>query len=73
MASSWDKSRSNPCKAESKASMKCLDENNYMRSKCQEYFDAYIDCKKAWNERRSERRRKGLPIDDPPPTKLEQS
>ena len=37
-----------PCKAASKASMDCLDKNDYDRDKCLEYFQAYRDCKKAW-------------------------
>ena len=57
----WTNSKTNPCLEQSKASMKCLDRNNYNKDKCQEYFDAYKECKKAWNEWRAERRRKGLP------------
>ena len=30
---------------EQKASYKCLDKNNYDREACQQYFDAYKDCK----------------------------
>lgn len=30
---------------EQKASYKCLDKNNYDRDACQQYFDAYKDCK----------------------------
>ncbi|EDO32380.1 predicted protein [Nematostella vectensis] len=64
----WRDGHTNPCQKEAKDSMKCLDENNYMKSKCQAYFDAYSACKKAWNERKAERRRKGLPVNDPIPT-----
>ena len=31
---------------EADRSYKCLDENNYNREKCQEYFLAYRECKK---------------------------
>ena len=31
---------------EADRSYKCLDENNYDREKCQEYFQAYKECKK---------------------------
>ncbi|KAK7686411.1 hypothetical protein QCA50_010635 [Cerrena zonata] len=48
-----------PCKAASKASMDCLDKNNYDRDKCLEYFQAYRDCKKAWMEQRKADRRAG--------------
>jgi len=37
-----------PCAHASQASMKCLDKNNYDRSKCQEAFDAYKECKRQW-------------------------
>lgn len=57
--------RTNPCMEESKASMKCLDENNYDKSKCKMYFEAYKECKKAWNDRKAARRRQGLPPNDP--------
>ena len=52
----------NPCMEESEASMKCLVENNYDKSKCTFYFKTYRDCKRAWNEWKAERRRQGLPI-----------
>ena len=57
----WMDSRANPCRDEAAASMKCLDENNYVKSRCQEYFDAYKECKKAWNAWRAEQRKQGLP------------
>lgn len=57
--------RTNPCIAESQASMKCLAENNYDKTKCKMYFEAYKECKKAWNERKAVRRRQGLPPNDP--------
>lgn len=57
--------RTNPCLKESKASMKCLDENNYDKNKCAMYFEAYKECKKSWNERKAARRRQGLPPNDP--------
>lgn len=59
--------RTNPCMEESKASMKCLDENNYDKGRCKMYFEAYKECKKAWNERKATRRRQGLPPNDPAP------
>jgi hypothetical protein len=37
-----------PCGPASKASMRCLDRNNYDRSKCQAAFDAYKECKRIW-------------------------
>lgn len=57
--------RTNPCLKESKASMKCLDENNYDKNKCAMYFEAYKECKKSWNERKAARRRQGMPPNDP--------
>ncbi|KAL1921401.1 uncharacterized protein VTP21DRAFT_11117 [Calcarisporiella thermophila] len=48
-----------PCTAETKASMQCLDDNNYDRSKCEEYFKQYRDCKKRWFEERRRLKREG--------------
>ncbi|CAO3573974.1 unnamed protein product [Mortierella alpina] len=54
-----------PCQAQTKASMKCMDENNYDKRRCTRYFKDYTDCKKKWMESlREERRRKNLGITD---------
>jgi hypothetical protein len=37
-----------PCSEASANSMKCLDQNNYEKSKCREAFDAYKECKRLW-------------------------
>ncbi|PVU92136.1 hypothetical protein BB559_003826 [Furculomyces boomerangus] len=42
----------NPCEIESRASLKCLEINEYKKPLCKEYFDAYIQCKKLWMEER---------------------
>ncbi|KAJ7281797.1 hypothetical protein C8J57DRAFT_1298567 [Mycena rebaudengoi] len=52
-----------PCEAASKASLKCMDKNNYDRSECMDYFQAYRDCKAAWIQRRKDDRRNGRPSD----------
>ena len=39
---------SSPCEAAAKASMDCLDKNNYKRSRCIPLFEAYKECKKTW-------------------------
>jgi len=39
---------SDPCDEASKASMDCLNKNDYDRDKCLDFFQAYRDCKKAW-------------------------
>ncbi|EPQ26662.1 uncharacterized protein PFL1_05642 [Pseudozyma flocculosa PF-1] len=45
-----------PCAKAAKQSMKCLDDNNYDRTKCGEVFNQYRECKKAWtNQRRTDR------------------
>ncbi|KZP34580.1 hypothetical protein FIBSPDRAFT_11293 [Athelia psychrophila] len=36
-----------PCAEASKATMKCLDRNNYDKTKCTEFFQAYTECKKT--------------------------
>ncbi|EFI27381.1 hypothetical protein CC1G_14852 [Coprinopsis cinerea okayama7 len=48
-----------PCAAASKASMDCLDRNNYDRDACLEYFKAYRECKNTWIRQRKEDRHAG--------------
>jgi len=48
-----------PCEHAAKASMECLNRNDYRRSKCLGYFEAYRDCKKAWLDQRKADRRAG--------------
>ncbi|KJE93860.1 hypothetical protein CAOG_004584 [Capsaspora owczarzaki ATCC 30864] len=48
----------NPCQKETEASYKCLDENNYNRDMCGQFFDAYKACKQRWHDERAEARRK---------------
>ncbi|KAH8111021.1 hypothetical protein DFH11DRAFT_709359 [Phellopilus nigrolimitatus] len=43
-----------PCEHASRASLRCLNENNYERVKCKAFFEAYNDCKKSWLEQRRE-------------------
>ena len=45
-----------PCQESSKMSFKCLELNNYDKSKCKEYFDAYKECKKQWLASRRQNR-----------------
>ncbi|KAF9786258.1 hypothetical protein BJ322DRAFT_775668 [Thelephora terrestris] len=46
-----------PCEAAAKASMDCLDKNDYKRSQCLHLFEAYRECKKTWiSQRRADRR-----------------
>ncbi|EGD83018.1 hypothetical protein PTSG_03654 [Salpingoeca rosetta] len=47
-----------PCKQEKQASFKCLDDNHYDKTKCQEQFDAYNACRKRWMEARAVLKRK---------------
>lgn len=37
-----------PCEHAAKASLSCMDRNDYNRDNCMDYFQAYRDCKKAW-------------------------
>lgn len=45
-----------PCEQSAKMSMRCLEQNDYDRSQCKEYFDAYRECKKQWLEARRNNR-----------------
>jgi len=46
------------CEEEAKASMKCMEDNNYDRDKCLGYFRAFRDCKKAFREAEWEKKKK---------------
>ncbi|CCC68784.1 hypothetical protein NCAS_0B07000 [Naumovozyma castellii] len=46
-----------PCQECSEMSRKCLERNPFDKSQCQEYFDAYRDCKKMWMKTRRENRK----------------
>ncbi|KAL4199631.1 hypothetical protein AMTRI_Chr03g52170 [Amborella trichopoda] len=42
------------CFPQYSASLKCLDDSNYDKSKCQDQFDAYKECKKKeWTDERN--------------------
>ncbi|KAH9461858.1 hypothetical protein MJO28_003373 [Puccinia striiformis f. sp. tritici] len=41
-----------PCQAARKASLKCLDRNNYDKSLCYDYFEVYRECQKRWIDSR---------------------
>ncbi|ANB12781.1 Cox23p [Sugiyamaella lignohabitans] len=41
-----------PCAEASKMSLNCLERNNYDKSACLTYFQAYRDCKKTWQRAR---------------------
>ncbi|KAK3839227.1 MAG: hypothetical protein JOS17DRAFT_770335 [Linnemannia elongata] len=54
-----------PCQAQTKASMKCMDENGFDKKKCTRFFKDYSDCKRKWLETlREDRRKKNLGITD---------
>ncbi|KAI0792101.1 cysteine alpha-hairpin motif superfamily [Abortiporus biennis] len=48
-----------PCEKAAKASMDCLNRNDYNRDSCTDYFQAYRDCKKTWMEQLKADRRAG--------------
>ncbi|KAG2160051.1 uncharacterized protein EDB93DRAFT_1074062 [Suillus bovinus] len=45
----------------SKASLSCMDNNDYNRDNCLDFFQTYRDCNKAWLEQRREDRGAGRP------------
>lgn len=47
-----------PCQEFADRSLKCLRRNGGARDMCMDYFDAYRDCKKKWQERLKEEKRK---------------
>ncbi|KZV71562.1 hypothetical protein PENSPDRAFT_605680 [Peniophora sp. CONT] len=58
----YDSEFADPCAEASKASMDCLNRNDYDRDKCLDFFRAYRDCKSAWMEQRKADRRAGTQI-----------
>ncbi|KAK3346106.1 hypothetical protein B0T25DRAFT_571265 [Lasiosphaeria hispida] len=58
------KSRSeflDPCQELAAKSIRCLHRNGGDRSMCQDYFQAYRDCKKLWiDKRKMEKRQNGF-------------
>ncbi|GAA5870713.1 hypothetical protein JCM1840_006782 [Sporobolomyces johnsonii] len=51
-----------PCAVAREESMKCLDRHAYDKPKCNEFFQAYRDCKKEWLNQRREDRRAGKDV-----------
>ncbi|KAK1332033.1 hypothetical protein QTO34_007712 [Cnephaeus nilssonii] len=45
---------------ESDASTRCMDENNYDREMCSNYFLKYKNCRKFWNSIMLQRRQNGV-------------
>ncbi|KAF6753002.1 hypothetical protein DFP72DRAFT_1069784 [Ephemerocybe angulata] len=48
-----------PCAEASKASLDCLNRNDYDRDACLAYFKAYRECKNTWIQQRKDDRRAG--------------
>jgi cytochrome c oxidase assembly protein subunit 23 len=46
-----------PCKEAAALSLKCLDRNNYDKSKCADYFHSYRNCKEDFFRERRRRKR----------------
>ncbi|EPE04159.1 cytochrome c oxidase-assembly factor cox23 [Ophiostoma piceae UAMH 11346] len=47
-----------PCQEAAAKSIRCLHRNGGDRGMCQDYFQAYRDCKKIWLNKRQEDKRK---------------
>ncbi|CAK7199343.1 Mitochondrial copper homeostasis protein [Sporothrix eucalyptigena] len=47
-----------PCQEAAARSIRCLHRNGGDKALCQDYFQAYRDCKKSWQEKRLEDKRK---------------
>ncbi|XP_027745351.1 coiled-coil-helix-coiled-coil-helix domain-containing protein 7 isoform X3 [Empidonax traillii] len=56
----------NPCLAETDATTKCMDENNYKKDMCTAYFLKYKNCRKFWHGIMMQRRRNGVKPEMPP-------
>jgi len=49
-----------PCSLESKASLKCMEDNSYNRGACLNHFENYKACKKFWGSVYTARKRAGI-------------
>ncbi|KAF2239362.1 hypothetical protein EV356DRAFT_502409 [Viridothelium virens] len=47
-----------PCQEAAERSLRCMHRNGGDRDMCQDYFQAYRDCKKQWTEERRKARQK---------------
>ncbi|KLU92392.1 hypothetical protein MAPG_11338 [Magnaporthiopsis poae ATCC 64411] len=54
-----------PCQEAASKSIQCLNRNGGDRTMCQDYFQAYRDCKKNWTTRRRNEVEKSDPTPDP--------
>ncbi|KAI1243395.1 Coiled-coil-helix-coiled-coil-helix domain-containing protein 7, partial [Lamprotornis superbus] len=54
----------NPCVAETDATTKCMNDNNYNKDMCTDYFLKYKNCRKFWHEIMMQRKRSGFYLDD---------
>ncbi|XP_064242923.1 coiled-coil-helix-coiled-coil-helix domain-containing protein 7 isoform X4 [Passer domesticus] len=50
----------NPCLAETDATTKCMDDNNYNKDMCTDYFLKYKNCRKFWHGIMMQRKRSGV-------------
>ncbi|XP_076652976.1 coiled-coil-helix-coiled-coil-helix domain-containing protein 7 [Halictus rubicundus] len=50
----------NPCLQEHLMSLQCLDNNSYVHSRCEPFFENYKICKKFWASVASDRKSKGI-------------
>ncbi|XP_078543413.1 coiled-coil-helix-coiled-coil-helix domain-containing protein 7 isoform X2 [Lissotriton helveticus] len=50
----------NPCLEETDASSKCMDDNNYKKDQCNNFFLKYKNCRKFWSAVMMQRRREGV-------------
>ncbi|KAF7246259.1 Coiled-coil-helix-coiled-coil-helix domain-containing protein 7 [Varanus komodoensis] len=50
----------NPCIKETDASRKCMDDSNYNKDACANYFLRYRNCRKFWNGIMMQRRIDGI-------------
>ncbi|XP_006032478.1 coiled-coil-helix-coiled-coil-helix domain-containing protein 7 isoform X1 [Alligator mississippiensis] len=55
----------NPCIVETDASRKCMDDNNYKKDMCTNYFIKYRNCRRFWQNIMVQRRRDGVKPDMP--------
>lgn len=61
----------NPCLKEQRLSLKCLDEMQYDKEKCERYFDNYRRCQNFWIRVTKDRRINGIRPYLPPPEERE--
>ncbi|XP_022915209.1 coiled-coil-helix-coiled-coil-helix domain-containing protein 7 [Onthophagus taurus] len=72
MRNNFDQEKHNPCLKEQELTIRCFNDNNFVKEKCAFEMENYKICKGFWFSVKAERRRKGIKPYLPPVEEREQ-